>query len=97
MRAFREWQGTRAAAPAIVELRRRADQYREAELAKAKSRLARGEDPAAVLEALARGLANKFLHHPSQALSRASEGEREQLARAIETLYPDAAEREPGE
>jgi glutamyl-tRNA reductase len=97
VRAFREWQGTRAAAPVIVELRRRADQYREAELAKAKSRLARGEDPAAVLEALARGLANKFLHHPSQALSRASEGEREQLARAIETLYPDAAEREPGE
>jgi glutamyl-tRNA reductase len=95
--AFREWQGTRAAAPAIVELRRRADQYREAELATARARLARGEDAAAVLDALARGLANKFLHHPSQALSRASEGEREQLARAIETLYPEAAEREPGE
>jgi glutamyl-tRNA reductase len=95
--AFREWQGTRAAAPAIVELRRRADQYREAELAKARSRLSRGEDAAAVLEGLARGLANKFLHHPSQALSRAPEGEREQLARAIEILYPDVTEREPEE
>src|SRR5207249_3200297 len=89
VREFRDWQSSRAAAPAIVELRRRAEQYREAELARAKGRLARGDDPAAVLEALARGLANKFLHHPSQALSRASDGEREQLARAIETLYPD--------
>ena len=93
--AYRDWQVSRGAAPAIVELRRRADQYREAELAKAKARLAKGEDPAAVLDALARGLANKFLHHPSQALSRAPEGEREALARAIDTLFPDAPEREP--
>jgi glutamyl-tRNA reductase len=94
LRAYDDWQASRAAAPAIVELRRRADQYREIELAKAKARLAKGDDPAAVLEALARGLANKFLHHPSRALSRASDGEREQLARAIDTLYPDIPERE---
>ena len=87
---FRTREQSRAAAPAIVGLRRRADQYREAELAKARARLARGEDANAVLEALARGLANKFLHHPSQALSRAGEGERDALARAIEMLYPDA-------
>ncbi|MGZ5072292.1 MAG: glutamyl-tRNA reductase [Usitatibacter sp.] len=86
---FLEWQESRAAAPVIVELRRRADQYREAELAKARGRLARGDDPGAVLAALAKGLANKFLHHPSQALSRAPLEERERLARAIETLYPD--------
>jgi glutamyl-tRNA reductase len=87
--AFREWQDSRAAVPAIVELRRRADQYREMELAKAKGRLARGDDPGAVLESLAKGLANKFLHHPSQALARAPVEERETLARAIEALYPD--------
>jgi glutamyl-tRNA reductase len=95
--AWSEWQAARGAGPAIVELRRRADQYRETELGKARARLAKGEDPAAVIDALARGLANKFLHHPSQALSRASEGEREQLARAIETLYPDLPERNAGE
>ena len=44
-----------------------------------------------MLEALARGLANKFLHHPSQALSHAAEGDRDALARAIELLYPEAA------
>jgi glutamyl-tRNA reductase len=82
--------------PAIVELRRRADQYREAELAKARSRLAHGDSPEAVVEALARGLANKFLHHPSRALSRAGDGEREALEHAIETLYPRVDERDSG-
>jgi glutamyl-tRNA reductase len=89
--AFRAWLGGRAAVPAIVELRKRADQYREAELSRARARLAKGEDPQAVLDALAKGLTNKFLHHPSQALSRAGDSEREQLTRAIEILYPEAA------
>jgi glutamyl-tRNA reductase len=92
--AFREWQEARAAVPAIVELRRRAEQYQEVELVKARARLARGEDPAHVLEALAKGLANKFLHQPSQALSRAGEAEREALERAIDALYPDAESRD---
>jgi len=92
--AFREWQDSRAAVPAIVELRRRAEQYQEVELAKARARLSRGEDPAQVLEALAKGLANKFLHQPSQALSRAGEAEREALERAIDALYPDAEGRD---
>jgi glutamyl-tRNA reductase len=89
VKVFRDWQGARAAVPVIVELRRRADSYREAELANAKKRLGRGDDPTAVLEGLARGLANKFLHHPSQALSRAGDREREALTRAIEILYPE--------
>ena len=95
--AFREWQEARAAVPAIVELRRRAEQYQEAELAKARARLARGEDPTRVLEALARGLAAKFLHQPSQALSRAGEAEREALERAIDALYPDREGRDPAQ
>ena len=90
--AFHERQGARASVPAIVELRRRADEYREIELAKAKARLAKGEDPAAVLEALAKGLANKFLHHPTQALSHAPETEREALANAVRILFPEAGE-----
>jgi glutamyl-tRNA reductase len=93
---FRSWLGARAAVPAIVQLRHKAEQYRQAELAKAKSRLARGDDPASVLEALAQGLANKFLHHPTQALSRAGDGEREMLLRAIDTLFPDPDDRDPG-
>ncbi|QJR13608.1 glutamyl-tRNA reductase [Usitatibacter palustris] len=87
--AFRQWQGSRAAVPVIVRLRGKADQYRNAELAKAKARLARGEDAHAVLEALALGLANKFIHHPTQALNRAADEDRAQLQRAIDTLFPD--------
>ena len=94
--AFRAWQESRAAVPVIVQLRRRADQYREAELARARARLARGDDPAQVLDGLARGLANKFLHHPTQALSRAGDNERETLARAIEALFPEGAGEDPG-
>jgi glutamyl-tRNA reductase len=95
--AFRAWQSSRGAAPAIVELRRKADRYREAELAKAKARIAKGEDPAAVLESFSKGLTNKFLHHPTQALSRAREEERAALERAIEKLYPEAEERDPAQ
>jgi glutamyl-tRNA reductase len=87
--AFRAWQESRAAAPAIVEMRRRVDRYREIELARARGRLARGDDPAEVLDAFARALANKFLHSPSQALTRAGGAERERLVRAFELLFPE--------
>jgi glutamyl-tRNA reductase len=97
--AFRGWLAARGAVPAIVQLRARADEYRAAELAKAKSRLAKGEDPAKVLDSLASGLVNKMLHHPTQALNRAAERERESLLRAVEILFPDNANgrQEPGE
>jgi len=58
------------------------------------ARLARGEDPSAVLEAFAKALANKFLHHPTQALSRAPESEREALANAVRILFPEPDEPE---
>ncbi|HEX4942899.1 MAG TPA: glutamyl-tRNA reductase [Usitatibacteraceae bacterium] len=97
--AFRAWLSARGAVPAIVQLRAKADEYRAAELAKAKSRLARGEDPAKVLEGLASGLVNKILHHPTQALNRAAERERDSLVRAVEILFPDDGNgrEEPGE
>jgi glutamyl-tRNA reductase len=97
--AFQAWLKARGAVPAIVQLRARADEYRAAELAKAKARLARGEDPAKVLDGLATGLVNKILHHPTQALNRAVESERDSLVRAVEILFPDngGGRDEPGE
>ena len=85
---FQSWLAARGAVPAIVHLRAKADEYRQAELAKARQRLARGDDPAKVIEALAQGLTNKILHHPTQALNRAADAERDALVRAIETLFP---------
>ncbi len=89
--AFQAWLKARGAVPAIVQLRAKADEYRTAELAKAKVRLSRGDDPAKVLEGLAAGLVNKILHHPTQALNRAADGERDSLVRAVEILFPDNA------
>ena len=94
--AFRAWQEGRAGVPAIVDLRRRVDRYREVEVARARGRLAKGEDPAQVLEGLARGLTNKFLHHPSQSITRAGPAERDRLLRALEALFPEEPEA-PGE
>jgi glutamyl-tRNA reductase len=97
VRAYREWQTTRAAAPAIVELRRRADQYREAELAKARARLARVRTrPASWTRSPAASPTNSCITRRRRCPAR-PDSEREQLARAIEALYPDIPEREPGD
>ena len=80
----------RRTVPVIQSLRGKAEQYRQVELARAQKLLAKGEDPAKVLEALSQGLTNKFLHHPMHALNQASDSERELLTRALDTLYPDA-------
>jgi len=87
---FRDWLSQRGTVPAIQSLRGKAEQYRQVELARAQKLLAKGEDPAKVLEAFSQGLTNKFLHHPMQALNRAEEHERAALAKALDKLYPDA-------
>jgi len=48
--------------PLIRQLNAQADEWRALELARARKRLARGEDVEAVLEALSRGLTQKMLH-----------------------------------
>jgi glutamyl-tRNA reductase len=40
-----------------------------------------------VIEQLARGLTNKFLHAPAQALTRAGEAERAQLLALLHHIY----------
>jgi len=89
---FMKWLSSRASVPVIQQLRGKADEYRQIELERASKLLARGEDPAKVLEMLANGLTNKFLHHPLAALNRSSGAEREALAAALSKLYPDQEE-----
>ena len=48
--------------------------------------LARGEDPAAALDALSQRLTNKLLHEPTQALHR-TDGERGEVRALIARLY----------
>jgi glutamyl-tRNA reductase len=89
---YMKWLESRAAVPVIQHLRSKADHYRQIELERAQKSLARGEDPARVLEQLANGLANKFLHHPLSALNRSSGAERDALTEALEKLYPNTEE-----
>jgi glutamyl-tRNA reductase len=66
---FMHWMRLREGVPLIRALREQADAARREELDHALKALARGEDPAKVLEALSQTLTNKLLHGPTQALT----------------------------
>ena len=84
---FMAWLAARASVPIIQQMRGRADQYRQTELERAKRMLAKGEDPVKVIEQLAHGLTNKFLHYPMAALNRTHGLERDALHDALEKLF----------
>jgi len=81
---FHQRQRTVNVAPAIVALQQQAEEIRQAELKRAQARLGSlTAEQVAVVEALTRGLVNKFLHPPMQALKQAA---RESNAARIEAL-----------
>jgi glutamyl-tRNA reductase len=84
---FMHWMQARESVPLIRTLRSRADDARRDELERALKALARGEEPARVLEALSQGLVNKLMHAPTQALNESSGDERRALAQALARLY----------
>jgi glutamyl-tRNA reductase len=84
---FMHWLGNRELVPTIRALRDTAERARRHEMERALRRLARGEDPKAVLESLSHGLAAKLLHAPTHALSHARADEREALAQLLTRLY----------
>jgi len=70
---FSQRQRTVNVAPAIVALQRQAEEIRQAELRRVHARLGPlTPEQAAAVEALSRGLVNKFLHPPMQALKQAA-------------------------
>jgi len=95
---FHQRQRTVNVAPAIVALQHQAEEIRQAELRRAQARLGSlTAEQIAAVEALTRGLVNKFLHPPMQALKQAA---REDDSVRIEALcdtwsLPTGAEREP--
>jgi glutamyl-tRNA reductase len=82
------------AAPAIVSLQQRAEEMRQAELHRVQARLGNlTAEQAAAIDALSRGLMNKFLHAPMQALKQAARDEdtaRVEAIRATFALEPEA-------
>ncbi len=70
---FHQRQRTVNAAPAIVALQKKAEEIRVAEIHRIHSRLGTlTQEQLAAVEALTRGLVNKFLHPPMQALKQAA-------------------------
>jgi glutamyl-tRNA reductase len=70
---FHQRQRTVNVAPAIVALQRQFEELRQAELRRLQARLGGlTPDQLAAVEALTRGLVNKFLHPPMQALKQAA-------------------------
>ena len=60
--SFAQWLEQRASVPLIQALQRQTEDWRQAELAKARRALARGQDVEAVMEALSGALTRKMLH-----------------------------------
>ena len=85
---FSLWLDSRASVPAIRQIRERAEEYRVTELERAQRLLAKGDDPQQVLEAFSRGLANKFLHHPTRALQDVNGDDCAELIRLLNRLFP---------
>jgi len=84
---FLRWLEGRTVVPTITALHGHHDQLRAAELERVRRLLAGGTSPEQALELLARGLTNKFLHAPTQALNQAGDAERAELVAMFEKIY----------
>jgi glutamyl-tRNA reductase len=84
---FLSWMAGRDTVPLIRDLRERGEALRRSELDRAMRALSRGDDPQQVLESLSRGLTNKFLHAPTQALSEARGDEVSSIHEMLARLY----------
>jgi glutamyl-tRNA reductase len=93
--SFAHWLDQRAAVPLIQALNRQADDWRSAEMARARKLLARGEDVDQVLDALARGLTQKLLHGTLAELHGSEGAQREQLAQTVSRLFLRQTTRSP--
>ncbi|MDP2794201.1 MAG: glutamyl-tRNA reductase [Sulfurisoma sp.] len=87
VRNFLHWMDTREVVPTIRALRDAAERTRRHEVEHALKMIHRGDDPAAVLEALSHGLTNKLVHPPTQALNQAEGEERAEVARLLSRIY----------
>jgi len=87
VQGFVHWLGQRGSVPLIQALNAQADDWRAAEIARARRLLARGEGIDTVLEALSRGLTQKMLHGAMAELHAADAEQRAQLAQTVSRLF----------
>jgi glutamyl-tRNA reductase len=87
VQSFMHWMHQRGSVPLIQQLNAQADEWREAEMARARKLLAKGEDPEKVLEALSRGLTQKMLHGAMAELREADPDHVAQATHAVQRLF----------
>ncbi|MCK9514489.1 MAG: glutamyl-tRNA reductase [Ottowia sp.] len=91
VQSFMHWleqrDSSHGVVPLIQELNAQADQWQAIELARARRRLARGEDVDAVLQALARGMSQKMLHGARVELNTAAPGARQDTMQNVARMF----------
>ena len=87
VQSFMHWMGQRGTVPLIQQLQNQADAWREAEMARARKLLARGDDPIAVMEALSKGLTQKMLHGALAELRGADPEHREHTMQTVQRVF----------
>jgi glutamyl-tRNA reductase len=97
VQGFVHWLGQRGTVPLIQALNAQADDWRAAEVARARKLLARGEDVEAVLDALSRGLAQKMLHGAMAELHACDPEQRAHLAQTVSRLFLRNTARNPAD
>ena len=85
--SFMHWIDQRGSVPLIQQLNAQADEWRAAELARARKLLAKGDDIDAVLEALSKGLTQKMLHGAMTELRASDTAARERASAAIQHFF----------
>lgn len=87
VQSFMHWVDQRNAVPLIQQLNAQADEWRAAEMLRARKLLAKGENVEAVLEALSRGLTQKMLHGALAELHAGDSQARERASSAIQHFF----------
>ncbi|MEJ1165475.1 glutamyl-tRNA reductase [Variovorax sp. CCNWLW186] len=87
VQSFMHWLRQRGTVPLIQQLNAQTDEWRAAEMARARKLLAKGEPVDAVLEAMSRGLTQKMLHGALAELHAGDATSREQTAQTISRLF----------
>jgi glutamyl-tRNA reductase len=87
VQSFLHWMDQRGNVPLILQLNAQADEWRSAEVARARKLIARGEDVDAVLEALSKGLTQKMLHGAMAELHSGDATARDRAISAIQHFF----------
>lgn len=95
--SFSHWLDQRASVPLIQALNAQADEWRGAEIARARKLLAKGADIDSVLDALSRGLTQKLLHGTLAELHASEGSQRQQMADTVSRLFLRQASRNPAD